>query len=390
MKKYLSLILIAIAMTSVCSGCTEYDEVKSEEVSVLKIIKPNNIPDFSEIVASFNEANTDIQVTFVDAPSSTDERHNFYVSALSGKDKTIDIYWMNDAWIEEFAQKNYLIPIEDDITIDNSRYIVDAEKQFSYNDSLYALPVGTDMDAIFYRSDKISELPDNWNGIIDLCRRSDFGVSRNLGLEQFDTVDMINDIVQIKESMGYSYADTLNLYKDIIKEYSGEGTDILDSITLFKTGNTAIYMGKISLWNEFRSDTSSVKDSVNVAMLPASPDGSPVNNIRSYGLAINSNSENKEEAIKFLDFMNSKAQQRSLARETSVMPIIEELFSDDMVLEEMSYMEKTKEIIKNSVVSNSNSISGEDLKTLGNALTKFFNNEETANNTGEILNDLLG
>ena len=390
MKKYLSLILIAIAMISVCSGCTEYDEVKSEEVSVLKIIKPNNIPDFSEIVASFNEANTDIQVTFVDAPSSTDERHNFYVSALSGKDKTIDIYWMNDAWIEEFAQKNYLIPIEDDITIDNSRYIVDAERQFSYNDSLYALPVGTDMDAIFYRSDKISELPDNWNGIIDLCRRSDFGVSRNLGLEQFDTVDMINDIVQIKESMGYSYADTLNLYKDIIKEYSGEGTDILDSITLFKTGNTAIYMGKISLWNEFRSDTSSVKDSVNVAMLPASPDGSPVNNIRSYGLAINSNSENKEEAIKFLDFMNSKAQQRSLARETSVMPIIEELFSDDMVLEEMSYMEKTKEIIKNSVVSNSNSISGEDLKTLGNALTKFFNNEETANNTGEILNDLLG
>lgn len=391
MKKYMYVTLIALTVLSACTGCETYEtEVKSDEVTVLKVVKPNNIPDFSEIVASFNESNRDIQVVFVDAPSSTEARHHFYTSALSGKDETVDLYWINDEWVDEFAEKGYIMSLDDEISIDNSRYIIDAEQAFSYDDSLYALPVGTDMDAIFYRNDIIHDLPDTWQGIVDLCRDTEFGTPVKLGIEHDDAVDIADNIVQIKDLAGLSYADALNAYKDIVKEYGAAEGEPFDGITSFKTGSAAILMGKVSLLNEFKSDTSAVKNCVSVDMLPKSADGKTVNRIKGYGIAVSANSKNKEEAVKFLDFMNSKDQQRRLSRETSVMPIIEELFGDPMISEEIPYIKEAKEIIKSAGDNSSSYIAGENLKILEDTLKKFFNNEETANNTGKTLNDLLG
>ena len=93
MKKLLILFLLASVMLSMCSGCTVEKTVESAQaVTVLKVIKPNYISDFTQNIAEFNEANPDIQVKFIDAPTSTEKRHQLYVSALSGKDSSIDIF----------------------------------------------------------------------------------------------------------------------------------------------------------------------------------------------------------------------------------------------------------------------------------------------------------
>lgn len=136
---------------------------------ILKVIKPNYISDFTQNIAEFNEANPDIQVKFIDAPTSTEKRHQLYVSALSGKDSSIDIYWINDEWTKEFAEQKYIKALDGEILLDNSRYIIDAQERFSVNDSFYAMPVGMDTDVIFYRSDKIHNVPETWDGIINLC-----------------------------------------------------------------------------------------------------------------------------------------------------------------------------------------------------------------------------
>ena len=74
--------------------------------------------------------------------------------------------------------------------LDNSRYIIDAQERFSVNDSFYAMPVGMDTDVIFYRSDKIHNVPETWDGIINLCRNSDFGLPIKLGLTTSDIQEM--------------------------------------------------------------------------------------------------------------------------------------------------------------------------------------------------------
>ena len=220
MKKLLILFLLASVMLSMCSGCTVEKTVESAQaVTVLKVIKPNYISDFTQNIAEFNEANPDIQVKFIDAPTSTEKRHQLYVSALSGKDSSIDIYWINDEWTKEFAEQKYIKALDGEILLDNSRYIIDAQERFSVNDSFYAMPVGMDTDVIFYRSDKIHNVPETWDGIINLCRNSDFGLPIKLGLTTSDIQDMMYNIIEIKEAMGISYAETLNLYKEFIEEY---------------------------------------------------------------------------------------------------------------------------------------------------------------------------
>ena len=320
MKKLLILFLLASVMLSMCSGCTVEKTVESAQaVTVLKVIKPNYISDFTQNIAEFNEANPDIQVKFIDAPTSTEKRHQLYVSALSGKDSSIDIYWINDEWTKEFAEQKYIKALDGEILLDNSRYIIDAQERFSVNDSFYAMPVGMDTDVIFYRSDKIHNVPETWDGIINLCRNSDFGLPIKLGLTTSDIQDMMYNIIEIM-------------------------------------------VASLPNKNQF---------------------------VRSYALAINSNSKNQEAAIRFLDFMNGKEQQRRLSRDTSLIPIIRELYDDEMILDANPHVKGIKQSVQNSSSFATVSINGENLKKLEEALIKFFNNEETSMNTGKIFEDLM-
>ena len=69
MKKLLILFLLASVMLSMCSGCTVEKTVESAQaVTVLKVIKPNYISDFTQNIAEFNEANPDIQVNLLMHP----------------------------------------------------------------------------------------------------------------------------------------------------------------------------------------------------------------------------------------------------------------------------------------------------------------------------------
>ena len=86
MKKLLILFLLASVMLSMCSGCTVEKTVESAQaVTVLKVIKPNYISDFTQNIAEFNESKPRYSSKIIDAPTSTEKRHQLYVSALSGK-----------------------------------------------------------------------------------------------------------------------------------------------------------------------------------------------------------------------------------------------------------------------------------------------------------------
>ena len=245
------------------------------------------------------------------------------------------------------------------------------------------MPVGMDTDVIFYRSDKIHNVPETWDGIINLCHNSDFGLPIKLGLTTSDIQDMMYNIIEIKEAMGISYAETLNLYKEFIEEYK-DIENYTDSIAAFKIGSAAMLMGNSSLWKKLNGDTSAVKGNIMVASLPNKNQF-----VRSYALAINSNSKNQEAAIRFLDFMNGKEQQRRLSRDTSLIPIIRELYDDEMILDANPHVKGIKQSVQNSSSFATVSINGENLKKLEEALIKFFNNEETSMNTGKIFEDLM-
>ncbi|MCI8405087.1 MAG: extracellular solute-binding protein [Clostridia bacterium] len=377
----------AALIIAFCAGCSGVppEEISAREVSIIKIIKPNYIPDFSGIVNEFSEINSDLQVRFVDAPLSTGERHQLYVSALSGKDESIDLYWVNDEWTEEFAKEGYILPIDNEIPTDGGSYIIDAKEMFSYNNGLYALPIGLDMDFVFFRKDMIKQSPENWDEIIAECRRSDLQLPLALCVENSDAKDMLCNIAEIKNSKGCSYSEALNIYKEIISDNIDADNMPIDYVSVFKTGNASMLIGNAAFWRKLNHNTSAVRGNVDMGRLP----GEESSYIRGYGLAVNINSKNKEAALRFLDFMNSKKSQENLSRECSVMPVIESLYDDDMIIDANPYIKNIKDIVKNTPAYKNLKISGEELKQAEEAIIKYFNNEETAENTGRTLEILL-
>lgn len=386
----LKFVALAAATALICTSCSSPETmVSSQEVSVLKIIKPNYIPEFSNIVAEFNEANSDIQINFVDAPTATGERHDLYVSALSGKDESTDIYLVNDEWMEEFAEYEYIMPLTNELSIDNSQYIVDAQDMFSYNDELYALPIGLDTDFIFYRSDIISDAPQSWNDVVEQSRRTDNQTPITLCLESADAKDILYNLNQIMKADDCTYAEALNFYREITNSYEMEDDIPIDCLSTFKTGGALMMLGKGSYWNKLNGSTSAVRGDVGMMLMSSAGNTGGINYICGYGLAINANSKNKEAAIRFLDFLNSKEQQQQLSRDSSIMPVITELYEDEMILDTNPYMSGMRAAIENAETYKSLGIEGETLKKAESAVQKFFGKEETSNNTGRKLNALL-
>ena len=388
--KCLKFIALAAAAAIICAGCSPQEQVaSSQEVSVLKIIKPNYIPEFSNAVAEFNEANSDIQINFVDAPTATAERHDLYVAALSGRDESTDIYLINDEWTEEFAECGYIMPITEELSIDNSQYIVDAQAMFSYNNDLYALPIGLDTDFIFYRSDLLDKAPENWDEVVKESRSSDSQVPITLCLESADIKDIVYNLNQIMKSSGCTYAEALNFYREITDGYDMEDDIPIDCLSTFKTGGALMMLGKGSYWHKLNGSTSAVRGDVGMMLMSNAGDADSMNYICGYGLAINANSKNKEAAIRFLDFLNSKEQQQQLSRDSSIMPVITELYEDEMILDTNPYMSGLGDAIKNAETYKSIGVEGEALKRSESALHRFFGKEETSNNTGKELSALL-
>lgn len=386
MKKAFILSVFVFAATLLV-GCSPKEEgISSKEVSVIKIIKPDYIPEFSNVITAFNEENIDIQVRFVDAPLASGQRHQMYISALDGKDSSIDIYWINDEWTKEFVEEGYIIPLENGFKTPQGEYIVDASSMFSYDGSLYALPIGLDMNYIFRRSDIIGKLSDDWYGITSECSKAANGIIP-VSAENSDAQDMLFNIIEIKNAQHCSYAKALMIYKEIISDYYSSGGTAISFSSEFKTGNAVAMLGKASMRYRLNGNTSAVHGNVSMQQLPS---GGENRIICGYGLAINSNSKNKDAALRFMKFLNSNEAMRRLSRDCGVMPVIESLYDDDMVLDANPYMrENLKETIKNAASCGSYNISGESYRKIEEAFLKYFSDKQTAEETGALLDSLL-
>ena len=376
MRKFIffAAVCMALAALSGCAGKTE--AVESDDVTIVKIMKPGSIRDFGNVLSEFSEENPDIRVKFVDAPTGTLERHALYVSAMSGRDSSVDIYWLNDEWISEFARYGYINPLDDTFNAEHEKNIIDTKKCFEYENRLYALPVGIDTDILYYRNDELPNLPEKWD-------KPDESGFEGICAENRDGADMIYNIVSIKRSTGLSYARALDLYGKLI---SGTGTGDEDAASAFKTGKTKMFLGKASDYAEMNSSASSIKGKFSV-MSDLGGDGGRF--VTGYGMGINANSKNIAAAVRVLEFMNNADVQKQLARSCSLMPVIRSLYDDEMVLYDNPHFKELVRTAENAVLYSSLDIGGERLVRLNNAVNTYLSGGSDENTAGAVFEEEL-
>ena len=102
---------------------------------------------------------------------SPDQQRLQYARRLTGNDRTLDVMGLDVVWTAEFAEAGWALPLsddpagqaEDDATVDT---LPGPLATAGWKRKLYAAPVTTNTQLLWYRADLIAQPPSDWNGMV--------------------------------------------------------------------------------------------------------------------------------------------------------------------------------------------------------------------------------
>jgi multiple sugar transport system substrate-binding protein len=109
-------------------------------------------------------------------PKSTDDQRIQLARRLSANDRTVDIIAMDVIWTAEFAEAGWVLPLSDDpARRAEADAITDTLRgplsTATWKHRLFAAPVTTNTQLLWYRPDLMDTPPSTWDGMIDEATR---------------------------------------------------------------------------------------------------------------------------------------------------------------------------------------------------------------------------
>lgn len=361
-KKLTSLFLSIIMIMGMLSGCgkkqTTNQPAKNEKVTIrfMDIMPgPDRQKVYQEIITKFEEKNPSIKVEYESVP--WDQAHNKLVTLGTSKSMP-DVVQVYPAWLSEFKSANWI----DDIT---SRYEKSSMKNsftpFIQNFSIkqdqvdlykgvYIIPDGLMVGGLFIRNDWFKEAgvkaPETWDDFFTLSEKltdksqNRYGVSYRGARAGFDQI--MNYVLSVNKGQIYDKDGNCTLSKPESIEAFKRYTDIYkkgyapkDSINW---GYAEMVQGFTSGLTGMLNQTTEVVTTCQqnmkegtwaVSSWPKGADGMIYGNAGfSTGYSIGSNSEYKEEAWKFIEFLSSPEINMIYCKGNTLLPIVKEASSD--------------------------------------------------------------
>jgi multiple sugar transport system substrate-binding protein len=105
-------------------------------------------------------------------PTDADQQRELVARRLAAEDSDIDIIGMDVIWTAEFAEAGWILPWEGARADRARKGKLDGPlRTAEYNDQLWAAPFTTNTQLLWYRKDRVKELPENytWDDIIDIA-----------------------------------------------------------------------------------------------------------------------------------------------------------------------------------------------------------------------------
>ena len=107
----------------------------------------------------------------VSLPKGADDQRLQLARRLTGNDKNLDIMGLDVVWTAEFAEAGWALPLSDDPA---GRAEADAKddtlpgplETATWNDTLYAAPITTNTQLLWYRADLMKEPPATWDAMV--------------------------------------------------------------------------------------------------------------------------------------------------------------------------------------------------------------------------------
>ena len=165
-----ALSLVTLASTSAC-GSTGEDRVVSLYTPA------SETATFTAVAKRCNEQlGGDVTIKQFSLPKGADDQRLQLARRITGNDHTLDIMAMDVVWTAEFAEAGWALPLSADPA---GQAVADAETDTlpgplataKWRGELYAAPVTTNTQMLWYRPDLVSPPPPTWDQMISEATR---------------------------------------------------------------------------------------------------------------------------------------------------------------------------------------------------------------------------
>jgi multiple sugar transport system substrate-binding protein len=112
----------------------------------------------------------------VSLPKGADDQRLQLARRLTGNDKTLDVMALDVVWTAEFAEAGWALPLSDDPSGEaeadaKSNTLPGPLETATWQDKLYAAPITTNTQLLWYRADLMDEPPSTWDGMVTEATR---------------------------------------------------------------------------------------------------------------------------------------------------------------------------------------------------------------------------
>lgn len=313
------------------------------------------------LVAQFESAHPHIRVRLIEMPESSTQQHNSYVTYLSSRDPSIDIYSIDITWPSEFGAAGWLLPLDTFFVEEElDHFLPGPVEGCRWGGNLFAVPWFTDAGILYYRKDLLEREnlspPKTWKELTERAERLQarhglygfvFQAQQYEGLICNFLEYLWANHGRVLDEDGTLLIDSpesvqaLTFMRDLIHRLrvAPEGVTIHkeeDSRQIFTEGRAAFMRNWPYAWALAQSEEkgSKVAGKVGICPLPHPQNGVPAACLGGWNLAVSRFSEHPSEAVQFIKFLTSYEVQKEFAVEGGRLPTRKRLYEDEEVLGE--------------------------------------------------------
>jgi len=338
-KKCFLAILICVIFLNGCGypkeQVSESEEAKiySEEITLMHVDADK--ASFKNYISEV-EKELNMEIHLVQSLQNADNRHAQISTILSSGDSSVDVIGINDEMMSEFKSKGYLDSLNetvmDEVTL--SHYPVEYMKKIAmYEGDVYSVPYSMDI-MVYWVNDEILKRA----GICEVESKQSFDQLLEKGRTMttygyggaWEESYVYNEIIQFINMFGGDYTDWGNdnnriameyLFKMMQNDYIPQNQlldqydQMLQKFLQGHYGSIFMYSGAANTF--FQSDMN-VDGKIHMEKLPEFMN--QTTNIATWQYVLNSSSQKKESAEKFLNYVASKEGQMSYSKHMNVLP----------------------------------------------------------------------
>ena len=379
-----------------------------------------------QLVDQWNSENSDIQVEFINGPSSATDRYGLYLQTFQAQSSDIDVMEIDVIWPGDLAE--HLLDLNQYGAADMmGDYFPAIVENNTVDGALVGAPWYTDGGLLYYRTDLLEKYgydapPATWDELEEMAQTIQDG-ERAEGNQDFwgfvwqgkayegltcDALEWVYSSgggtivspageITIDNAAAAAALDRAAAWIGVITPPGVTGFQEEDSRAVWQGGNAAFMRNWPYAYNLGQAEDSAIAGLFDVTSLPGAEAGQSAATLGGWQMAVSKYSANPDAAAKFALWMVAEAQQKYLALNASLLPTIPALYDDAEIADVVPFMPNLLPVFTNAVARpstitapNYNEASTIFFSNVSDVLTGKQSGEDATINISLELEDLTG